>query len=1129
MNILGSIFGSTAGEKQFRIQINPFQWEANDPLAAEHEIVSQFISETLASGWKYGDFDFHSVDGGRKITEADTETSVRFVSVLTMRVVYFDGLRDKIKSLGKTASERMNCHNMPEWQAIWPTRVLSSDVLKRVMRRKLPLSPMQLAQLADWIASADTWLCDRFYPLKSFVKAVENYGVVGPADEALRTSLSRVSDVLRKHHAKELPRLAFEIDRILNPSTNASESSPDESPAQRSPAGPDPAQPALAGSPNVLVQLKQFLGILPRDNPTSMEIGYDHFPLRPDSPLQEKHEIINIVLTEMAGQHSMHNPEVFSKTKVGGAMLALDEHGRGKFLLAAAERCVNAHFVPSGGLADHLCMQSQHNVYIIFWLLLHHKVRLERDGLFDVLSFLSAQGGYRWTSYLEFLEPMLLAVEQIAAGSTLTPGERHVLYRVRAQSVRTCPFGHLAGDVARLTRLIGDDIFLAVVPGEAWSDAVNGELAKFPRSIREKWLAILQHAASASASRPSAKWLKTAKEQIKNIGAKEFSSALLRWLSLINVTRTVRLLSGGWTGHSNTNDVIHEDNATCLRGLLWMSPEVVSPDLIRVVGALTASCFKKIPGVGPRAPKVGNAGIYALSQFVDTLAVGQLALLKVKVKSASAQKEIEKAFNAAAERSGLPREELEEMSVPTYGLTDVGVCEEPMGEFTVRLTVTGTTSTELVWVKPDGKIQRAVPASVKESSKEDLKDLQAAAKDIQKMLPAQRERIDGLFLQQKNWPVSVWRERYLNHPLVGFLARRILWDCKTGNSTKTVIWFNGRLVDFDLKPVELPDETTVQLWHPIGRPPEEIVAWRSWLDEQQIQQPFKQAHRELYVLTDAERNTRTYSNRYAAHILKQHQFNALCAARGWKNKLRMMVDDEYPPASLNLPQWGLRAEFWIEGAGTDYGTDTNDSGTFLYLTTDQVRFYPIEAAQRAAHAGGGGYHPPYRQQDGEPLSLEEIPPLVFSEVMRDADMFVGVASVGNDPAWADGGREGRYQNYWQNYSFGDLNASAKTRKEVLERLVPRLKIAARCSFQDKFLVVQGTLRTYKIHLGSGNILMEPNDQYLCIVPKQGEVTNDPVILPFEGDRTLSVILSKAFLLADDTKIKDPTIVNQIKR
>jgi hypothetical protein len=37
-----------------------------------------------------------------------------------------------------------------------------------------------------------------------------------------------------------------------------------------------------------------------------------------------------------------------------------------------------------------------------------------------------------------------------------------------------------------------------------------------------------------------------------------------------------------------------------------------------------------------------------------------------------------------------------------------------------------------------------------------------------------------------------------------------------------------------------------------------------------------------------------------------------------------------------------------------------------------------------------------------------------------------------------------------------------------------------------------------------------------------------VKLPFEGDRTLAVILSKAFLLANDKSIKDPTITRQIR-
>jgi hypothetical protein len=92
-----------------------------------------------------------------------------------------------------------------------------------------------------------------------------------------------------------------------------------------------------------------------------------------------------------------------------------------------------------------------------------------------------------------------------------------------------------------------------------------------------------------------------------------------------------------------------------------------------------------------------------------------------------------------------------------------------------------------------------------------------------------------------------------------------------------------------------------------------------------------------------------------------------------------------------------------------------------------------------------------------------------------------------------------------------------------------LKIADRCSFTDRSLVVRGDLRTYKIHLGSGNILMSPNDQYLCIVPGPPPAeARGKVFLPFDGDNLLSIILSKAFLLAADNKIKDPSIVNQIR-
>ena len=60
-------------------------------------------------------------------------------------------------------------------------------------------------------------------------------------------------------------------------------------------------------------------------------------------------------------------------------------------------------------------------------------------------------------------------------------------------------------------------------------------------------------------------------------------------------------------------------------------------------------------------------------------------------------------------------------------------------------------------------------------------------------------------------------------------------------------------------------------------------------------------------------------------------------------------------------------------------------------------------------------------------------------------------------------------------------------------------------------------------------MMEPASRYLCIVPDRLKTDRGKVLLPFEGDPMLAIILSKAFLLANDRLITDPSIVSQIKR
>ncbi|MEL6394577.1 MAG: DUF4132 domain-containing protein [Planctomycetota bacterium] len=668
---------------------------------------------------------------------------------------------------------------------------------------------------------------------------------------------------------------------------------------------------------------------------------------------------------------------------------------------------------------------------------------------------------------------------------------------------------------------------------------------------------LLKACKSVEQPRPPKKWLRAASEWIEVIGSDTFRALLIEVFEL--ALRPTEAEPGGDENGGVTGPIWQVDAyyAKILKGLVWASLTVKSEDVARALGPLAVSAYKKIPGIGPRMVAVGNAAVYALGQIPGRVSLGQLAYLKVKVKFGSAQKMLDKALDAAAEREGLPRDEIEEMAVPAYGLTEVGALDEPMGEHTALLRITGTAgaaSTTLTWRNAKGKVTKSVPAPVKAEHADELKDLKASMKDIQKMLPAQRDRIDSMFLDRRSWAVPTWRERYLDHPLVGTIARRLIWLFDDGRERTAAAWLAddpkaaahgpGRLVRADGTPFE-PDaeSTTVSMWHPIDADAEpgsaetrgDIAAWREFYQTNEIRQPFKQAHREVYLLTDAERRTEMYSNRFAAHVLRQHQFNALCAARGWKAKLRLMVDDEYPPPSRRLQAWGLRAEFWVEGVGDDYvDAFVLDSGAFRFVSTDQVRFYDINAGQNIQHATGGRYETVGRRDRdaNHPLRLDEIPPIVLSEILRDIDLFVGVGSVGNNPEWNDGGPGGHFREYWERYAFGDLGVTAQTRRELLENLVPRLMIASACTVTGRFLVVLGKKRTYKIHLGSGNILMEPNDQYLCIVPNsamEAGPAKGKLFLPFEGDRTLAVILSKAFMLAKDDQIKDRSILSQIER
>ena len=654
------------------------------------------------------------------------------------------------------------------------------------------------------------------------------------------------------------------------------------------------------------------------------------------------------------------------------------------------------------------------------------------------------------------------------------------------------------------TLFLGDDAFSA---------HANQIIQALPAAEQQVWYQLIAKALKASGSKPSNKYLQESKDLFKQLGADKFKSVVNNWfLFIINLKEETKVHTHTYDNrvyNYSTSTFLSAINMDAIKGFAWMCAHFHDKATLNNLAKLAERSYKKMPGVGPAAAAIGNACLYALYKSKGLDGIGHLSRLKLRIKQSNTQQIIEKYIQAAATEQGVSTHEIEDMAVDDLGLTN-GTREFLFENYTCILKITGVGKSELNWYKAGGVQQKTVPSVIKEKQAARLKKIKDIQKQTDQTTSAQRDRIDRMFRTGRKLSFEAFREFFLDHGLMCFLSRQIIWNITQAGQTTAMIRVDEVWLNNKDEVVTLHENAEVSLWHPALAPLAEVQKWREFLIRHQIQQPSKQAFREVYLLTEAEINTRTYSNRMAAHVLKQHQFNMLAKTRGWKYSLLGAYDNgvENGMAEIHLPEHELKAQYWVNEVNADDAY--NDTGIWNYITTDQVRFV--------------------RAADDTVMELVDVPALALSETLRDVDLFVGVASVGNDPTWQDSGGVPGLNNYWASYSFGDLSELAKNRKEILTNLVPRLKINKVAHIQDKFLVVKGKLRTYKIHIGSTNILMEPNDQYLCIVPDRGQKSpTEGLFIPFEGDAGLSVILSKAFLLADDDKITDSTITSQINR
>jgi hypothetical protein len=747
---------------------------------------------------------------------------------------------------------------------------------------------------------------------------------------------------------------------------------------------------------------------------------------------------------------------------------------------------------------------------------LRRNIPLTRSDLADLLRLVDGIRDAKLHGAL--LSSVLGTLKRVLGADPLTSAERRALQAIAANLAQfKLPKSTIARLRADIDVICDDSTISRLHPDDGWANRMRAWAAELSDEKRTKWEIFLQALAAIHPEPPITDWTVHAHEtgvdslrdperalevwtrmrlaRVPAAAWRQRIRVLIDELGRDTIVEHVRILLGNVPGSKPGMLVRASLNRELLRGLLWLCPELAEADLTQSLQRVGAYLYEN------NSP-LGETTVAVLFHHPERMGASVLAVLQGRVRAISQREYIDATLDQLAEHLGIHRADLVDGELPTFGFVRVGELEQRFDRTSATVRITGARRVDVRWTKGDGRPLKSIPARVKREFGTEIDKLKTLEKTVRDALSGLSERLENASLELRQWEFDSWRKQMIDHPVAGAIGRRLIWRFGNDDAAAVAIWRDDAWRSADGHLIEPSASATIVLWHPLFAAASEVLAWRDYLEAERVTQPFKQAHREIYVLTDAERATATYSNRFASHIIRQRQFRVLAKTRGWKADLVGPWGEKGTRVARELRRWDLRAEFWVNATGDQFETG------YTYLSTDQVRFYRLGTT--------------------EPLPLEQVPPIVLSEIMRDVDLFVGVASVGNDPTWQDGGPQGHYRDYWQSYSFGELSGTATTRKQVLERLVPRLKIAAQCAFSDRFLLVRGSKRTYRIHLGSGNILMEPNDQYLCIVPDaHARESHEDLFLPFEGDNTLSIIISKALLLADDAKISDPTITRQI--
>ncbi|MDX2065120.1 MAG: DUF5724 domain-containing protein [Fimbriimonadaceae bacterium] len=364
----------------------------------------------------------------------------------------------------------------------------------------------------------------------------------------------------------------------------------------------------------------------------------------------------------------------------------------------------------------------------------------------------------------------------------------------------------------------------------------------------------------------------------------------------------------------------------------------------------------------------------------------------------------------------------------------------------------------IIDVAKNGMAMKDIPAALKKHP--EVKELLERRTVLRKQLSRMRLSLEGAMNEGDSFTASELRA-LMDHPGLRPLLRNLVFIGESG------------ACDFPDEQGSVGAETgKLRVAHPYdllrhGDWPE----WQARVFREERVQPFKQVFRELYVRTAAE-DSQNEVTRFAGHQVIPTRALAILAKRGWIAR----YEDGVSKTNYNH---SIVARLSLEAVG--------------YSPAD-IEGLPLEGLTFT------------RVGSDDPLPLTEVPPVLFSETLRDLDLIVSVASaVGHDPEATE--------------------STVEMRRNVVAQTA-RLLGLDNVSFIPRHVAIQGALAEYTINLGSGTVHQRARGELVIVAVRQPQ--RGRLFLPFvDDDPRTAEIVSKTILLARDSEIKDPSILGQI--